>query len=351
MNEITRYNHGVIEQRDQRPQMSMDEVTTLLQLAASDDKRTIGYAEKQAWRSAAEIAGWTFEEASWAIRQHQATNTEYLKAAHITALVTSRRRRANLQGGQTEDGAKIPSLKEAVQLWVDACRSEGFNPTDKQLEQATTLLEQMLLPDGQVSTLLIAVVFSGRRGTARIDWVLEKVRSGKGLEGTEFMDVMWNPDLIIPVEYLPDSKLNVEYAIGRPTFPLGWRFYDPIGDRIQGFDKGMLLREYAAASNAGKLPDYEPQQRRVPDWVVAFIDDVAENGIPKATINLRRPAEEREEHEKRYERYRSRRADFDQWLKDDRQAWETERLPIVRQWYLDHPDDRREDPSRSLEWL
>jgi hypothetical protein len=29
------------------------------------------------------------------------------------------------------------------------------------------------------------------------------------------------------------------------------------------------------------------------------------------------------------------------WLKEDREAWEHERLAVVRAWYADHPHSRR----------
>lgn len=69
--------------------MNRAETATLLALAASFDRRTVGEADVVAW--AAALRALAFVEARDAVVQHYATSTAWLMPGHITALVTERR--------------------------------------------------------------------------------------------------------------------------------------------------------------------------------------------------------------------------------------------------------------------
>lgn len=85
--------------------LTPDQVNTLLQIAASYDRRTIGPLDVDAWLTASHIGRWAtrqdLPDGTWqwsphlaeaAIHRHFATSTAWLMPAHVTELVAAERR-------------------------------------------------------------------------------------------------------------------------------------------------------------------------------------------------------------------------------------------------------------------
>ncbi len=229
--------------------LGVDDVTSLLQMAAADDKRTIGYAEKAAWASAAEIAGWTFPEAADAIRHHQATSTDYLRAAHITAHIRDHRQRAAVSGGVCPTtGVRLPSHAEALELWVGDHRRAGANPSSQNTDRAATLLGELLCEAPSAVEVLHAAVLAAREFSARIDWRLERI-------GRDGLTRVAPP---VPVQYLPDDRLPTRWAARQPGFPAEVRSFPEWLDAGGESDRSIYETCRAAATRAwlGEHPDW-----------------------------------------------------------------------------------------------
>lgn len=72
--------------------MKPAEVIDLLTLAAAYDRRTVGQADVEAWRDAANRGRWTYDEAREALQEHYATSTGFLMPGHITERINRGRR-------------------------------------------------------------------------------------------------------------------------------------------------------------------------------------------------------------------------------------------------------------------
>lgn len=344
MTEIARRNDGG-QLESYRPP-TPDQVVELLQLAAAYDKRTFGFAEKAAWTSAATIGGWTLEEAAQAIQYLQATSTEYLTPAHITAHIQDRRRRERITGGTNpETGVKLPSHAEALKLWADEMRAAGANPTDNQTRQASALLAQLLDGAPDAGMILTAAVLAAREFSARIDWRLEKLaQSPTGSGRVDKAMGYLSPDdpscsrfggmPPIPLEYIPDYLLNVSFAVYQDDFPMNWREYDPLGDKAQ------RREETRRHINPG-FQAFEPTPRDMPAWVTGFLQDPRERDwqgrLKEWNVKDAEDGEARWAEASAYTKEKSR---VQEWFAADQHAWKRERLAIVRQWYADHPGKR-----------
>lgn len=71
--------------------MTPSEAATLLAVAASFDRRTVGKADAAAW--AVILADFSFDEARDAVVAHYAESSDWLMPSHVIALVVSRRAR------------------------------------------------------------------------------------------------------------------------------------------------------------------------------------------------------------------------------------------------------------------
>jgi hypothetical protein len=69
--------------------MNRSDAATLLAVAASFDRRTVGKADAAAW--AVILADVSFEEAQAAVVAHYAERSEWLMPSHIIALIKDRR--------------------------------------------------------------------------------------------------------------------------------------------------------------------------------------------------------------------------------------------------------------------
>jgi hypothetical protein len=305
-----------------------DQVVELLQRASAYDRRTFGHSEKAAWTSASQIGGWTFEEACRAIDHHKATSAEYLEPHHVTRWIQLERRKSRLQGHVATNGARIPSHAEAVEMWVTEMRKAGGSPTEDQMRQASEMVASMLDGVDSAVHLIRAIHSAARKFTSRIDWALEKI--GRDDEK------LWTNDMPtdIAVEYIPDELLHADFAASHADFPAQWREYDPFGTKAARRAEqrnGILL-------GGIHLPEIEPTPRDLPDWVVAFhADDRARDN---QGLLRKHDFATREEHYADARAWRDERDRVAAWLAQDKEAWRAERLPIVRQWYLDHPDKR-----------
>lgn len=324
MTEIARRNDG--GQLDSYTPPTPDQVVELLQLAAAYDKRTFGFAEKAAWTSAATIGRWTHQEAAQAIQHLQATSTAYLTPAHITEWIQDRRRRERITGGtHPETGVKLPSHAEALKLWADEMRTAGANPTDDQTRQASTLLAQLLDGAPDAAMILTAAVLAAREFSARIDWKLEKIAK-------DFTSDLSMPP--IPIDYIPDHRLNVGFAVRQDDFPANWREYDPSGD-------GAKRREDMRRHTNPGLQSFEPTPREIPDWVSRFLQDTRERDWQGRLKEWN--AKDEADGEARWAEARAHsteKARVDEWFAADKHAWKRERLPIIRRWYETHPGKR-----------
>lgn len=70
------------------------EVVELLKVASTYDSRKPSEKLRDAWLEAGAFAHWTFDEASSAIRQHYATQSEWIMPGHVTALILAKRHQA-----------------------------------------------------------------------------------------------------------------------------------------------------------------------------------------------------------------------------------------------------------------
>ncbi|WP_253775640.1 hypothetical protein [Goodfellowiella coeruleoviolacea] len=283
--------------------MTMDQITTLLQLAATDDRRTIGYAEKSAWSSAAQIGGWTYEEAAEAIRYHQATNREYLRAAHITQRIEFARRVARIDqdaGAIAQSGATLPSHAEAVDLWAGDMRAAGANPTCEQRQKAGELLAELLDGAPDASLVLTAAVLAARKFSARID--LELLRLGRD---------PWEGMLPIPVQYQPDDRVDLFRALQR-GLSARWASYEAVEPP-----------EWVTAHEADVRPRIDGNFLAEPDW---------DHTTPEGE---QRWFEEGSAWSEREFRVR-------QWHKQDLARWTAEQVAAARAWYSAHPEWREE---------
>jgi hypothetical protein len=306
-----------------------DQVLQLLQLAAAYDRRTVGHVEKAAWCSAAEIGGWSYEEAAAVIRTHQATSREYLTPAHITTGIRSMRRRARLsEEGTRPDGGKRVTLDAAGRIWRDAFRAAGPSPNGEQVAKVTDMLSEMLLDAGDPSKVLDAAIVAGRKLSVRIDWAAEKIASGAERLG---------PMGLAPIEYLSDDRLDGEFAARHEDFPRQWRLYDPLPDEMRLAEREHLLPQLRVLHAEGRIPDYDRQERDLPDWLLAH---VADTRYRDSYSRLEGSTMTREELAEEAARYRQTEGRATAWLAEDRKQWEQERIPVVREWYRTHPGVR-----------
>lgn len=285
-----------------------DQIVELLQLCAAYDKRTFGLSEKAAWSSASAIGHWTHGEAVAAIHHHKATRTEYLEPAHITRWIELNRRKRRLQGGTADDGTRFPSHAEAVDLWVTRMREAGANPTREQTAHVDEVLAELL--DGASTAALIvqAIVQAARKLTSRIEWALESIGKDAEKGGKPRM-----PEGV-PLEFIPDRLLNVRFAVGWSDFPAEWVRYDPFGEEAERLAD-------LAKSVPGTVVN-APTPRDVPDWVAEHLAD--------ASLHFASPERQR----------------VQAWFDEDRHAWKTEQIKVVRRWYAAHPDLSPNLPDR-----
>lgn len=73
------------------PVMTRDEIVDLLTIISSYDRRVPDLAAIIAWEESARRAKWTYPEALEAVHEHFAFSADYLKQAHITALIQAAR--------------------------------------------------------------------------------------------------------------------------------------------------------------------------------------------------------------------------------------------------------------------
>lgn len=93
-------------------------VRALLVTAMSFDHRKPGESDLAAWMDAANTAGWQFDEAQQAIREHYAESAEWIMPGHITARIRAGRRLprpvrevvAELPAGPPADPTRIRGL-------------------------------------------------------------------------------------------------------------------------------------------------------------------------------------------------------------------------------------------------
>lgn len=309
--------------------IARDQVVDLLLKAAGDDHRTVGAAETEAWAAAAEIGGWTYPEAVEAIRHHQATNTAYLKASHITEWIKSQRRRSRLpQGGINPDGTKVVTLAGACAVWRNAFRHTGPNPTDEQEARVSALLEQMLDGAGDPLTILDAAVLAGLRMTTRIDWILERVASRKDVAAR-----------VAPAEYVPNDQLDERFALNADDFDLAWKHYNPLHDlNLSKYDLEDYLPNFRMWNATGRIPEMVHTPRELPDWVVEHISDMRSRAHYSGQL-LEHDLSDDELVEDG-KRHKAERARVCAWLRSDHEAWACERLAVIRKWHMAHPYDR-----------
>lgn len=309
-----------------------DQVVELLQRAAAYDKRTFGHSEKAAWTSASQIGGWTFEEACRAIDHHKATRTEYLEPAHITRWINLERRKARCQGGYTEDGARIPTHTEALDLWIRTMRQTGANPTREQVDHVSEVLAQLL--DGTTNALLIiqAILKAGEQLTSRVEWALEKLG-----RADEKWSTLLDGDMPegIPLEFIPNRRLNVAFAIRQPDFPAEWRRYDPFGVEAERWAE-------RAQFEGTKVMTNDPTPREIPEWVRVHREDKRPRQVGGRLASWQdvpgegTPADRLAEAQK----WAATEERCREWFEADSREWQTERLKVVRRWYEEHPDRR-----------
>ncbi|HEV2777880.1 MAG TPA: hypothetical protein VGX25_00610 [Actinophytocola sp.] len=342
MNEITRYtNHHRPAATDGtslavRCDVDTDGALDLLQFVARWDNRKPSRAMAEAWATSAQLAGWTEGEAKEAIAYLATHVREYLTPAMVTARIESQRHRARLaDDGCNEDGTRRVSFAAALQVWRDAFRSVGPHPSAEQEAKAAELLEQMLDGAGDPLVVLTAATLAGRRVSPRIDWVLEKIANGK--EHATFVDRM----PICPVEFIRDNQLDVEFAVRHADFPAAWRVYDPLtvlGVPERQFEDYLpAWRHYRAVD---KVPDHAPTPRDLPEWVVEHFADTRHRSWRDNQLHGDYGLTQ-EGLEAEAEQYRTAKNSVIDWLRQDQQRWERERLVHVRAWYAAHPHRRR----------
>lgn len=76
---------------EQPPQMTDDQIVDLLTVISSYDKRVPDAAAVIGWSESARRARWTYAEALEAVHEHFAFSPDYLKQAHLTALIAQAR--------------------------------------------------------------------------------------------------------------------------------------------------------------------------------------------------------------------------------------------------------------------
>jgi hypothetical protein len=92
--------------------MTQDEVVELMKVITRYDNRPPSVEVAQAWYASANIAGWTLAEATEAVARHFTYSTEYLKPAHVTALIEERRHPRRDRADSISVRAALPPTDE-----------------------------------------------------------------------------------------------------------------------------------------------------------------------------------------------------------------------------------------------
>ncbi|MET7752333.1 MULTISPECIES: hypothetical protein [Actinomycetes] len=71
--------------------MTRDEIVEILTYASSHDSREVGDAMIVAWLTAANFAGWTYDEAMTATVAHYAETDKWIRAGNVTQIIQNRR--------------------------------------------------------------------------------------------------------------------------------------------------------------------------------------------------------------------------------------------------------------------
>jgi hypothetical protein len=90
--------------------MTMDEVVQLMKVITRYDNRPPSAEVAEAWYASANIAGWTLAEATEAVARHFTYSTEYLKPAHVTALIEAKRNPPRQPANAVDVATAFPAL-------------------------------------------------------------------------------------------------------------------------------------------------------------------------------------------------------------------------------------------------
>ncbi|QYN17468.1 hypothetical protein [Amycolatopsis sp. DSM 110486] len=90
--------------------MTKEETAALLAIVTSFDHRNAGESDIWAWTKAAEVAGWSFEEAAAVVVEHLSVGTpgKFLEPRYVTQLIRERRTKRLLPGWCGECGSEFP---------------------------------------------------------------------------------------------------------------------------------------------------------------------------------------------------------------------------------------------------
>jgi hypothetical protein len=97
-----------------------DQVTAVLAVAAGYDNRRPGELNTSAWMDAAHKGRWTFEEAVEAVKEHYATETDFVMPAHVTRIIRQHRNRAKAEELQRQLIESPRNVKSFRHLWEGA---------------------------------------------------------------------------------------------------------------------------------------------------------------------------------------------------------------------------------------
>lgn len=106
--------------------MNLEETTRLLGFCAAFDARTVGKADVIAWNT---VVGWMpYSDAEAAVADHYSRETDFIKPAHVIAIV-KRLRRTRAEGAEL--GADLPDADpDDVPAWIAALRAGRHRDAD-----------------------------------------------------------------------------------------------------------------------------------------------------------------------------------------------------------------------------
>jgi hypothetical protein len=90
--------------------MTQDEVVQLMKVITRYDNRPPSAEVAEAWYASANIADWTLAEATEAVARHFTYSTEYLKPAHVTALIEAKRNPPKRPANSVDVATAFPAL-------------------------------------------------------------------------------------------------------------------------------------------------------------------------------------------------------------------------------------------------
>lgn len=109
-----------------------DEAITLLEMAASNDKRTIGKTDVMVWREVSKTAGWTFQQAARALIEHISFEAGvYLTPAHVTKRIAEVRKQIQTSWQQPPPPRELADRPAAEIAWR---RSEAAAFAERNLD-------------------------------------------------------------------------------------------------------------------------------------------------------------------------------------------------------------------------